>query len=54
MDPGGGPWAEIPRVGCPGGGGQSARLFAIGIRLEVDLIGGFLMNLATVSQKWPK
>ena len=30
----------IPRVGCPGGG-QSARLFAIGSSLEVELVGGF-------------
>ena len=39
MYPGGGPWAEIPRVGCPGGGGKSARLLAMGIILEADLVG---------------
>jgi len=54
MYPGGGPWAEIPRVGCPGGGGQSARLFAMGTILEADLVGVFLMNVTTVLGKWPK
>ena len=33
---------------------QNARLFAIGIILEVDLVGAFIMNLTTVSGKWPK
>ena len=53
MDPGGGPWAEIPRVGCPGGG-QSARLCAMGTILEADLVNVFLMNVTTVLGKWPK
>ena len=41
MYPGGGPWAEIPRVGCPGGGGKSGRLLAMGTILEADLVSAF-------------
>ena len=51
MYPGGGPWAEIPRVGCPGGGGKSARLFAMGNILEADLVSCFLYFCDTVLQK---
>ena len=47
---------------CVQGGGQNARLFVIGTRLEVDLVGAFLLTLTTVSgksqkrtlQKWSK
>ena len=47
---------------CVQGGGQNARLFAIGTRLEVDLVGAFWSTLTTVLgkaskrtfQKWSK
>ena len=51
MYPGGGPWAEIPRMGCPGGGGKSVRLFAMGSILEADLVGCYLYFCDTVLQK---
>ena len=39
---------------CVQGGGQTARLFAIGTRLEVDLVGAFWSTLTTVSGKASK
>ena len=37
-----------------GGGGQSARLFVIGLILEPLLVGAFSSSLHTVTRKWPK